>query len=89
MYNWNIKLQHIHITKSVTTTTHFLDQFRSKLILKFRYSDDTIISTFFVLLLPVLPVIFSVILNESVIVLDALKSVIASLASATGSSAQY
>ena len=39
--------------------------------------------------LPVLPVIFSLILNESVIELATVKSVIALLASKAGSSLQY
>ena len=41
----------------------------------FRYFDGTIVSTFFVPLLPVLPVIFPLISNESEISLAALKSV--------------
>ena len=54
-----------------------------------RYLNFTIISTFFVPLLPVGPVIFSLILNKLVIALAALKSVIASSSSRACSFLQY
>ena len=46
------------------------------------YFNGTIISTFFVRLSPALPVIFSLILNESVIALVSVKSAIFLLSSA-------
>ena len=81
---------------------HFLDQFRSRLISQLikgisrvlqkslRYFNATIISTFLVPLLPVLLVISSLILNELVVALTALKSTMLPLATfIAGSSLQY
>ena len=74
------------------TARHFLDQFKSRLILQWikvtsrviqnllRYFNSTIISTSFVPLPPVLPVIFCLVLNELVVALFALKSTIVLLA---------
>ena len=78
-----------------------LDQFRSRLISQLikdilrvlqnllRFFNYTIISTTFAPLSPVLPVISSFILNESVIPLASVKSVIALLAFKAGSPLQY
>ena len=51
-----------------------------------RYFNGTFVSTLFVPLLPVSPGIFYLILNESVVALSALKSVMALLATKAGSS---
>ena len=51
-----------------------------------RYFNGTFVSTLFVPLLPVSPVIFYLILNESVVRLSALKAVIALVAAKAGSS---
>ena len=78
--------------------TLFIDQLRSRLISQLsevisivvqkllRYFNGNIVSTFFVTFLPVSPVIFYLILNESVVALSTLKSVIAFLAAKSGSS---
>ena len=85
---------------AVDIITQFLDQFRSKLILQLikdfsrvyqkllKYFNGTIVSASFVPLLPVWPVIFSLLLNESVIESAALKLTIVPLASEAGSSLQ-
>ena len=84
----------------VVIKTQFSDQFReslnsqlikgiSKALQKLlRYFNVTIISTFLVLLLPVWPVIFCLILNKSV-ALPAVKSVVAPLPATIYSSLQH
>ena len=86
---------------AVATKTHFLDQFRWRLISQLikgisrvlqkllRYFNGTIISTFFVLLFPVPPVIFALRLSNLVVALASLKSTMSLLVAEAGSSMQY
>ena len=85
----------------LATIVYFLDQFRLRLFSQLikdistvlqklhRYFDGTIVPTFFLPLLPISSVIFSLILDQLVVILAAVKSTILPLAIIAGLSLQY